>query len=575
MPLLTTLSAALALNTRTPEITRIELERTLRFLCQPAWEGRLTLAPGERKTAEFLIEELKQIGLKPGNGSSYIHEFDITVNQRPTANNALRLRLADGREVRLELGKDFTPVVGTKPMSLVSAPIVFVGYGLNQEGWNDYDKVNVKDKFVLAFRGVPQGKPNVTNGAKAQWAKQAGARGILFIGPVAEGRQELPVPTRGQGIPTGLELVVAGLHRDWFDDLTGMSYVQARAMAAPASQELKAEARLVTEMEPNRGRGLNVIGILPGNDPKLREEVIVIGAHYDHLGFGEVGSRTGNELIHPGADDNATGVAGVLALAEHFKMTGSNRRTMVFQLYSGEEVGLVGAAAWVRDNANWIQRTSAMINMDMIGRLRDENLTAFCTSSSTEWDAILDGIKVQGVRINKVPAVASNSDHAPFARAQVPVVFFHTGLTPEYHTENDTIETINFDGMLRVLDVARQTIEAVDRRDTRMSWNPQASFGQRGGQARRVRVGFMPDMGNTTGPGVLLQGTTPGSPAEKAGLKAGDRVLQIGTREIKSMDDLQAALAEARPGQKLTVIVLRGQERMTVEITPEASPAGN
>ncbi|MFQ3586857.1 MAG: DUF4910 domain-containing protein, partial [Fimbriimonadaceae bacterium] len=252
----------------------------------------------------------------------------------------------------------------------------------------------------------------------------------------------------------------------------------ARQATGPASRNLGLAVRMITESEPNRGMGRNVIGILPGNDPAVQDEIIVVGAHFDHLGYGEVGSRTNADIIHPGADDNASGVAGVLALAEYFAVNRTNRRTMIFQLYSGEEVGLVGAAAWVRDHPETVRRISAMINMDMIGRLREGRLTVFSTSSSTEWDAILDEAKADGVVVNKSPGISSGSDHFPFARANVPNLFFHTGLTPEYHTENDTVDTINFPGMVSVIDLVRQVIQNVDARE-KLPWNPEAQLGGR------------------------------------------------------------------------------------------------
>ncbi|MCG9894784.1 MAG: M20/M25/M40 family metallo-hydrolase, partial [Fimbriimonadaceae bacterium] len=320
-------------------------------------------------------------------------------------------------------------------------------------------------------------------------------------------------------------------------------------------------------MRQKNGEGLNVIGYLPGEDPVLKYEYIIVGAHYDHLGYGEVGSRTGNEIIHPGADDNASGVAGVLELAEYFKQNGGNKRTIIFQLYSGEEVGLIGANAWASDFEKKLVNTSAMINMDMIGRVRDGKVTIFCTSTSTAWDGIIDRIQAPGLTFAKVPTVAANSDHAPFARRQVPSVFWHSNLTDEYHTERDTIETLNMPGMVKVLESVKQMIKLVDAKPTKLAWNPDAQMAQRRGTARGVTIGFMPNM-TAAGPGVVLAGVTPNSPAARAGLKEGDRIMEMGGRKLNSLEDMQAAFQGLRAGVAVTLIVQRGTETLTIQVTP-------
>lgn len=544
------------------------LAEHIRVLVSPEMEGRLTLAPGERKAADYLAREFARIGLAEGPNKGFIHEFDITVNARPTENNKVVLRHSDGRTWDLKLGADFMPLNGTATVSGKEAGVVFVGFGLGSAKWDDYAGVDVSGKYVLMFRGVPEGHEMVRMRDKAALAKEKGAIGILTIGPRED--SALPRPTRGAGFPTELGLVGVGLHGDLSDELKGVGFGESLRMSKPASRVLPVTATVTAEMVANAGRGLNVIGYLPGNDPVLKNEYIVVGAHYDHLGFGEVGSRTGREIIHPGADDNASGVAAVIALAEYFARTKSNRRTIIFQLYSGEEVGLVGAFAWVRDFPEKTRATSAMINMDMIGRLRDGNLTVFSTSSSVDFDAILRETVQPGINLRPVPTVASNSDHAAFARANVPNLFFHTGLTEEYHTEDDTFETLNMEGMVLVTQMVGATVEAIDSRP-KLAWNPAVQMAQRGGGARRVVIGFMPDMGDTSGPGVRLQGVTDGSPAAQAGLRAGDRVVKVGSRDVTGLESLQAAFADLRPGQAVTVVVMRDGQRMEVNLTPRAA----
>jgi hypothetical protein len=564
-----TLLALISIGTGTAAITPTELDSHIRALCAPELAGRLTLAPGEKLAAEYIVREFRRVGLEAREKGGYIHEFPITVNHYAEKLNRLVFETQDGRRLSLELNKTYRPLVGSAEDKIVNAPVVFVGYGLAEPNWNDYSTVDVKGKVALMFRGGPQGQRRLSNAQKARIAAEAGAEGVVFIGPVDEGYTELPVPNRQQGIPANLGLVAKGVHRTYFDDLTGLDFAKTRAMTAPMSRELPVRIRAFSDMEPMRGMGQNVIGYLPGNDPQLKNEFVIVGAHYDHLGFGEVGSRTNNELIHPGADDNATGVAGVLALAEYYAMTRSNKRTMIFQAYSGEEVGLVGAAAWVRDHPELLKSTQMMLNMDMIGRLREGRLTIFGTATAKEFEPILTQIQVPGLTMNKVPASPPNSDHAPFARAGVPVLFFHTGLTDEYHTERDTPETINIAGMVSVLSVVQTTLNTADGLPGRLTFNPEALRMASGNRPRRARVGFMPDM-TYAGEGVQLSGVSENSPAAKAGFRAGDVIIQIGSRTIKSLEDMQAALAEAQGGQKLKVAFRRNGQRMEVELTPEA-----
>jgi hypothetical protein len=565
---------ALLLSQSAPAQTRYdlnaaELERHVRFLADPAQEGRLTLYPGEHKAAEYIAKQFREAGLQEGPNPAFLHEYDITINVRPTPGQALKFAFDDGRTVELVAGADFAPLSGTATVDGVSGKLVFVGQGLVTEERDDYAGVDATGKFVLVLRTQREGQPRVTPRQVAMAAKEKGAIGVVMIGPQVEGGSELPRPSRPSGVPGDLNLAAVGVSARLSEALTGMEFSALNSAGMSPARELPVSVTLSTGTEPNKGRGRNVIGYLPGNDPKLQDEYIVIGAHYDHLGWGEVGSRTGRELIHFGADDNASGTSGVIELARFFASTKSNRRTLVFQAYSGEEVGLIGSTAWVRENPEKIGRTAAMINMDMIGRVREGKVSAMGTSSSKDWEKLLEGIKPPGLEIAVSPAIATNSDHAAFARAQVPIVFFHSGLHEEYHTEKDTADTINFDGMLGTVRAVAELVKRVDAREERLAWNPDARMGQRQGQGRGVRLGLLPDM-NGTGPGVLLQGVATDSPAAKAGLKTGDRVVKIGAAEVKDMESLQAAFGGLRAGQAVEIVVIRNGERLTLSITPAA-----
>lgn len=538
-------------------------ERHVRILASPEFGGRMTLAPSMYKTADYIKNEFKRYGLQPAGNEGYFFTYDLQINQRPTKMNAAGFRNGD-QFMPLTLGTDYVPLVGSRHDTLLTAPVVFVGSKSAAESGD------VAGKWVMMYRWNPSNARETSATTRANDFARAGARGVIFVGPIGEGRLELPLYARPQGISAQSGLVGVALHQKAFERITGIKF-----RTEPEKPiELPMQFRAVTGLETQTGRGRCVMAVLPGTDPKLKNEIIVIGAHHDHLGFGEVGSRTGNDILHPGADDNASGTAGVLALAEYFSRTGGNRRTIIFQAYSGEEIGLLGARAWVRANPQVVPNIQAMINMDMIGRLREERLTIFCVNSAAEFPSLLDSIKVQGVQYSKIMSSPGNSDHAPFIASRIPSLFFHTGLTQEYHTENDTVDTINWDGMTRVIEVVRQTVRGIDAFDQRLAFTAAPPAANTGGgdpnRARRVRTGFMPDLGATDPRGLRLAGVTPGSAAEAAGVRAGDILVSFAGKAIRTVEDLQAALTDARAGQAVTIVILRGDQRLELQLTPQA-----
>ena len=478
LPIFTSLAAALVLAP-SPTVTPREVESIVRKLCSIEFAGRLTLAKGQLEAADYLAEEFKKIGLKPGPSGSFIEPFDARVNSRATKMNALTLTDKSGKDYVLDIDKDYLPLVGSVPKTLVRGELVYVGYGLVTETWNDYNGVDVTGKVVLVLRGSPGEGRAVSNGQKARTAKEKGAIGILFVGPSAEGRSELPRLTRQQGIPEDLELAGAGIDGRFLKMMAGVDVSSARSAKAPASKSLDWKIQVITETERNEGKSQNVIGYLPGNDPKLKDEFIIIGGHFDHLGWGEVGSRTGVEMIHHGADDNASGTAGVVAIARAMAAEKANRRTIIFQCYSGEEVGLVGSNAWATQNEAMLPKVSAMINMDMIGRARQNNVYVYGCTSSDSWPAIVSSVTQPGLNLVQKPNVRGDSDQASFARKKVPVLFFHTALTEEYHTEKDTPDSLNYKGLADICMAVSKVALAVDKLNTNLVWNPKAEMGNR------------------------------------------------------------------------------------------------
>lgn len=556
------------------EIGVADVDATERFLASPALEGRMTLARGGTKAGDYLAKQFGRIGLDKGPERSFFYEFPVTFGFRPTKNNSLEFTTDAGRKIRLEIGRQYRPLVNSTETPL-EAPVVFVGFGLDRDDWNDYAGVDVKGKIALMFRGVPEGRSPTTTGSKAQTAAAKGAVGIVVVGPNVAGRAELPNYTRAQGMAPDTGIAGAGVRSELFRDLTGMDYATARAMKRPASKALPLKARLQAKLEPNSGIARDVVGYLPGHDPALKDQYIVVGAHYDHLGYGEVASMSGTDAIHPGADDNASGSSGVVAIARYFARKKSNRRTMIFQLYEGEELGLLGSEAWAKGHADILKHTSAMLNMDMIGRLRQNRLEIYGTGTAKEWTDILATVDARDLKPQPSPNSRGDSDQASFARRNVPVLFFFTGMHPEYHSEKDTLDTVNIPGIAAVAGFVARVAEAVDALPAQLAFvgsgqGTQTQNDAAHSQGRRIRVGFVPDMSDA-GKGVLLEGVSPGSPAEKAGFRAGDRIVEFNGHKLDGLEALAEAMIGPNPGDKVKVVFERNGKRLEVVVTVEAS----
>jgi Zn-dependent M28 family amino/carboxypeptidase len=361
----------------------------------------------------------------------------------------------------------------------------------------------------------------------------------------------------------------------------------------------------------------NVIGILTGSDPKLRNEAVVIGAHYDHLGRGGQGSlspRSGE--VHHGADDNASGVAGLLELARLLSAQNPKpRRTVVFIAFSGEEEGLIGSNYYVNHPVFPIANTVAMINMDMIGRLKEDKLVIGGLGTAREWRSMIEGhnmsgskatinspltgplsaaintnielpIKIDGqaamkagtdgvaIATNKPFALTLNedgygpSDHSSFYAKQVPVLFFWTGTHVDYHKPSDTADKINYEGEARIVAFVARLVRDLDQTDQRPTYTVAKSDSPGRSTGFRVYLGTIPSYGDSSD-GLLLDGVRDGSPAAKAGLKAGDKIVKLAGREVKNVYDYTYALGEMKGGQEYEVEVMRDGQRLTLKITPE------
>lgn len=335
--------------------------------------------------------------------------------------------------------------------------------------------------------------------------------------------------------------------------------------------------------EAKEAQAYNVIGILEGTDAVLKNEAIVIGAHYDHLGHGGMGSLAANSTeIHFGADDNASGTSALIELARTFAQTKANKHTIIFIAFGGEEEGLLGSKFYVNNPVFPLNKTVAMFNMDMIGRLKDDKLTVGGIGTASEWNELVKRKNEiyfdnnNGYGVGKKFDLQLNedgfgpSDHSSFYGKQIPVLFFFTGTHLDYHKPSDTAEKINYAGLTKISSYVSDIVKTIDQNPTKPTYTvAKSSVTEAGRRGFSVSLGTIPSYSDGND-GLVLDGVRDNSPASKTGLKAGDKIIKLAGKDIRNVQDYTAVLGEMKPDVEYEVIVMRGSEKLALKITPAA-----
>jgi hypothetical protein len=571
-----------------------QLQGWVQDLASPAMDGRAAGTAGADRAARYIAEHFRRLGLRPGgDGATYLQGFSVHTRVRLGADNALDLSGPAATARAFAPGPDFLPFAFSDDGG-VTTDVVFAGFGITAPplGYDDYAGLDARGKLVLVMMGEPREQdPQGPFRAPEHFhyselrhkvlnARQHGAAAVVVV--EHPGRpQDAPRPIRGTTPAWGLLAVSATRAvADAFLAPAGLGLAALqqeidRALA-PRSRPLPGvSARLRVRLVREQSSTANVVGVLPGTDPALRDEAVVLGAHYDHLGRGSPFSLASDnaEEIHPGADDNGSGTAMVMGLADAFVRAGGARRTLVFAAFSGEEIGLLGSTHYVRQPAVPIERTVAMVNFDMVGRMRDGQLFVMGVDSGQGLRPLIEQAAAGlDVRLSLRGDGIGPSDHTAFYNRDRPVVFFFTGTHGDYHRPGDTADKINADGMRKVAAVASRTIRALaDRPDplTFVKVAPAAASGSTRGGGYGPYFGSVPDFGETPTPGVRLSGVRAGSPADRAGLRAGDLIVGFAGVAVRTLDDLTFALRGRRPGDTVEVRYLRDGREHTVQSTLE------
>ncbi len=596
------LTLALAFCTWSSELPSLSssaadiFQSQVRYLASDELTGRGVDTPGIKLARDYIAREFAGYGLQPGgDDGTYLQAFGVTTGVAVKQPSSL---VVNDRE-SLTLDSDWTPL-GMSGSGHVNGKLVFVGYGITAKeyGYDDYAGVDAKGKVVLVLRYEPPPKddkspfqkwPRYSNyatlRAKMNNARDHGAVGLILVDlqqpkPLA---REL-ISLRGIVPRNDNNVVAAQVTREraeqWFEPQGSSLSVFKEKIdrdEKPNSMPLRDTAvALTVTLEPIRGRAENVIGILPGSDPALRSENIVIGAHYDHLGLGYYGTRdssTEGQIYH-GADDNASGTAVLLHVARHLAESNSKlRRTLVFVAFSGEEVGLLGSRYYVEHPPFPLSTTRAMLNLDMVGRLRENRLTVFGAHSAPGLSGIVnDAARRVGLEIKESDSVG-RSDHMSFYNKKIPALHFFTGTHPDYHRPTDTWDKLNTEGMVQISDLVATVAQRVA--DTQVPMNfvslpsrpPSSSDEPSRGYG--AYFGSIPDFGEAVD-GVRLAGVTEGSPAALAGLREGDIIISFAGSKIHDLEDLVKLLRAKKPGDEVEIVVLRTGAVLTVKTTLRA-----
>ena len=566
----------------------------IKALTTPAMEGRGAGSKGLTRAEHLIEKRYKSLGLEPAGTNSYLQPFTVITGAQLKGKNSFAVLTGD-RKVELKAKQDFVPFSFSASGS-ARAPMVFAGYGISADEfqYDDYAGIDVKDKIVVVLRyeppsfAVKAGNQGMTQHSqlvtKAINARNHGAKALVLAnGKLGDGEEDLLTRFGSVSGPENAGIIFLqvknAVAEGWLKAAAkslAELQEQINASSKPASFALPENqtTALTVSIETTQATVNNVLAYLPGKT----DEYVIIGAHYDHLGRGNFDSLAPSQIgqIHPGADDNASGTAGVLELARLLApQKGQLRRGILFASFAGEELGLLGSAAWVKEPTRPLEKCVAMLNMDMIGRIKDQKVYIGGVGTGSTLKAVVEQAQKEensGFKIEYSPGGYSSSDHTSFVAKKIPVLFFFSGLHSDYHKPSDTWDKIDPDAAARLLNVVGETGELLADAEERPSFivvaedQPGGRSGGPGGYG--PYFGSIPDFGQVE-TGVKFSDVKPGSPAAKAGLKAGDILVQFGDKPIKNLYDFTDALRRSKVGDVVEVKVLRDGQPVTASVKLE------
>ncbi len=572
-----------------------DLRAHVEFLASPLLEGRLTGTEGEHIAAEYLEAQFRAKGLKPLPGhDSYLMPFEFVSGMQDEGSS---LSLTSGGETK-DFAKEHVVGMSFSDNGKVTAPLVFAGYGIktpvsSESPYDSFQGLDVKGKIAVVLRYYPEDvkeekfRQELSRYAglrfKVMNAREAGAVGVIVItGPNS--------PNAGKTVPIGFDTSVAG------SQIIAVSAdgAFADALFAGAEKSLKdiqteldsgnphiagfeiknKTATITTAIKKDKREGHNVIGYLPATEG-VTDKFVLVGAHYDHLGHGDGGDSLAGEgdagKIHPGADDNASGVSVVLEMIDALAKE-KRPRNVAIAFWSGEELGVIGSQAFVDKAVIDPKKINAYLNLDMVGYVKDNKLTVQGIGSAPEWSSIVEKANMRpgfDLSLGRDPYLPT--DASVFYGANIPVLNLFTGAHENYHKPSDTAEKLNYEGMDRIAqlgtNITRSLMIAAEGPTYAVVERTKQEGPSHGGS--RIYTGTIPDY-TAEVEGLKLSGVMKDGPAARAGLEKGDVIVELGGRKVANIYDYMYAMEGMKVGEKTTVVIIRNGGKLTKEITPEA-----
>lgn len=533
------------------------IKTTVYFLASERCEGRFTGSEGEKIAREYIKRKLKGYGYKVKE-----QKFKVLVGLEPKRGTFFKI---DGKELRLK--EDFLPLSFSSE-GKVKGEVVFAGWGIEDSTYSDYDGLDVKGKIVLLFRYSKEDSLHrferfADIPTKLRIAREKGAKGVILVNPPDYEDELRPIRVREfqnsgiLGVMVKREVAERILGRDikvLYDSL------KLRAMSFKTGKTVEIGVKFKKVYK----KTANVYAVLKGK----RKKWIIFGAHYDHLGWGGPGSgslRPDTHAIHPGADDNASGVSLVLEAARLI----SKRKPdigYIFVFFSGEELGLLGSKEFIKHMPVPKESVIVYLNFDMVGRLRDSAFSVLGTKSGEGLGELVDRIvKGNGFKVALGEGAVGPSDHTSFYLAGIPVAFFFTGTHKDYHKPSDTPDKINFEGISEILKIALEIADSLGKRGELKFVKVKERYRGRRTARLKVKLGIIPAYGVPV-EGVQVDGVVPGGVAESNGIMAGDIIVSIGNKPIKNLYDYMDVMSRYKPGDRTVIVVKRSGEFVEIPV---------
>lgn len=514
------------------------LQTHIGFLADDKLEGRRAGTEGEKKAMEYISGQFQKIGIQPKGTEGYFQPFEIYDGK--TIDPATHLIL-NGHD--LKAGKDFYPLAFSANGSVEAFPAI----SLKEENTPWF--VNVADILEDNEENPHFDLISFLRDMAVDYKKMGATAMLLYNLGSKEDNLVFNPKDRSEVSPIPIVYVTKALATQYLKD-------------ASASIDLK----LKVEIGKKFRTGHNVVGYIDNG----AANTVVLGAHFDHLGYGEDGNsmlRTSEKLIHNGADDNASGTAALLELARLLKATKSKASNYLFVAFSAEELGLNGSKYYTENPTIDLKNVNFMINMDMVGRLNDSTkaLTVGGYGTSPVWGRLINPAAKNQFVIKTDSSGTGPSDHTSFYRKDIPVLFFFTGLHTDYHRPSDDAIKINYVGEMRIIQYIQEIINGVNAEKTKLAFTKTRETQTTTSARFSVSLGVMPDY-TFTGAGMRIDGVSEGKAAQKAGLKAGDIITAIGPHGVSSVEGYMQALGKFKKGDKTTVKYKRGDTTTEVEV---------